>query len=1099
MCKKNVLIGVLLAMLLLVSSATADDTFSLNFYMYPWPWVSADYHTITLNTNPEDADQSAGFGDWLTNGWEDIEIPWEPSAPQDPCTITSNQGSEATFTLTDARNGGGYFWPQPRTTLLGDGNGDMMDGHANATEDEDSSGQAIVDMTVSDIPFAVYDVIFYIGSQEAQFGDGTGKFVFNGGAEQDFTLTSGIFNGTFTEIVDATTPGNYILYEGVKDSSFTVQMWGNGFNHIGLCGFQFRQATPALAGSPDPADGATDVCRKVVLSWRSGEYADKHDVYFGTDFDDVNDATTTVDPNNVYQGRQYPNRYPIAETLSLDFGETYYWRIDEVNASPDYTIFKGGIWQFTTEPFAYPIAGDEITATASSSKAADQGPENTINGSGLDANDLHSTVPTDMWLSGSHQPGEAWIQYELDNVYKLHEMWVWNHNSGMEDTLGYGLKDVTIEYSENGADYTTLDTTHEFARAPGTPGYEHNTEVYFGVPAKYVKLTANSNWEGKFDKYGLSEVRFFRIPVRPGEESPESGTTIDGIDVVLSWRPGREAAEHNVYFSASFEDVSTGTIAPDIIDAADGCRASYGPLSLDLGKTYYWKVNEVNLAEEPSTWEGDVWNFTTPEYLVVDDMEAYTGRQSIRAVWHDGYVAGIAPSGSNVTVSTESDDRDPRLAGVGPPWPVRGSEAMQFAYDNDGSITLYVQPYAITSYSANANYYSEIAASTSGPNSLEIGQDWASAKALSLWFYGDPNNAAEQMYVKLNGSKVVYDGDAGDVQQAGWQQWNIALSDFGVDLQNVTMVYIGFGDENNTTSGGSGVVFFDDIRLYPTHCVLSKRSPDFARVDYVEDCVVDYKELDVMAADWLAAGVAPGSANLVSWWKLDGNANDSAGTNHGTLMGGPQWVSEGYDGGALEFDGTDDYVNIDGYKGITATNDVQPAFSIACWLKTNGDGTMVSWGSGDGTPVGGQYLTFRIDGGRLRSEHGDGNLRGNTYVDDGEWHHCALTVVEGGNLRVPNTILYVDGQEDTVFSGSDNIYNLTADANVSIGRQAHSDDRFFDGIIDDVRIYNAVLSEAEVAYLGLSAHRANLYEDMKIDFKDFAELAAWWLDEVLWP
>jgi len=126
-------------------------------------------------------------------------------------------------------------------------------------------------------------------------------------------------------------------------------------------------------------------------------------------------------------------------------------------------------------------------------------------------------------------------------------------------------------------------------------------------------------------------------------------------------------------------------------------------------------------------------------------------------------------------------------------------------------------------------------------------------------------------------------------------------------------------------------------------------------------------------------------------------------------------------------------------------------------------------------------------------------IRDSTYVDDGEWHHCALTVVEGGNLRVPNTILYVDGQEDTVFSGSDNIYNLTADANVSIGRQAHSDDRFFDGIIDDVRIYNAVLSEAEVAYLGLSAHRANLYEDMKIDFKDFAELAVWWLDEVLWP
>jgi len=100
-------------------------------------------------------------------------------------------------------------------------------------------------------------------------------------------------------------------------------------------------------------------------------------------------------------------------------------------------------------------------------------------------------------------------------------------------------------------------------------------------------------------------------------------------------------------------------------------------------------------------------------------------------------------------------------------------------------------------------------------------------------------------------------------------------------------------------------------------------------------------------------------------------------------------------------------------------------------------------------------------------------------------------------LRVPNTILYVDGQEDTVFSGSDNIYNLTADADVSIGTQGwYTTDRFFDGVIDDVRIYNAVLTDVEILGLAL---QTDLYEDKKIDFKDFAELAIWWLDEVLWP
>ncbi len=83
-----------------------------------------------------------------------------------------------------------------------------------------------------------------------------------------------------------------------------------------------------------------------------------------------------------------------------------------------------------------------------------------------------------------------------------------------------------------------------------------------------------------------------------------------------------------------------------------------------------------------------------------------------------------------------------------------------------------------------------------------------------LHFLGDPNNAVEQMYVKLNGSKVVYDGDAADITQAWWHPWNIDLALFGVDLQNVTKLSIGFDDETGTTPGGSGKVLFDNIRLY---------------------------------------------------------------------------------------------------------------------------------------------------------------------------------------------------------------------------------------------------------------------------------------------
>ena len=106
----------------------------------------------------------------------------------------------------------------------------------------------LFDMEVTDIPFAVYDVIFYIGANQAQFGDGTGVIKFNGGAERAFTLKPGAFDGTFTEMVDATTQGNYIVFTGVTGSSFTTQTWGtgpDGFNHVGPFGFQIREAAGA--------------------------------------------------------------------------------------------------------------------------------------------------------------------------------------------------------------------------------------------------------------------------------------------------------------------------------------------------------------------------------------------------------------------------------------------------------------------------------------------------------------------------------------------------------------------------------------------------------------------------------------------------------------------------------------------------------------------------------------------------------------------------------------------------------------------------------------------------------------------------------------
>lgn len=77
-----------------------------------------------------------------------------------------------------------------------------------------------------------------------------------------------------------------------------------------------------------------------------------------------------------------------------------------------------------------------------------------------------------------------------------------------------------------------------------------------------------------------------------------------------------------------------------------------------------------------------------------------------------------------------------------------------------------------------------------------------------LYFYGTAGNTG-QLYVKVSGSKVVYDGNAADIEQVQWNQWSIDLASLGVNLQNVTNMIIGIDG-----SGAGGTLYFDDIRLY---------------------------------------------------------------------------------------------------------------------------------------------------------------------------------------------------------------------------------------------------------------------------------------------
>jgi len=232
--------------------------------------------------------------------------------------------------------------------------------------------------------------------------------------------------------------------------------------------FTFTGAPPKFASNPNPADEATDVPRDVVLSWTPGDFSpatNGHKIFLSDNFNNVNEGLAAADRGTVSDPEFDPSILPIA----LEFGTAYYWRVDEANSVSGWD--QGDVWSFTVEPFSYPV--ENIIATASSSNSAEEGPENTVNGSGLDDNNLHSAINTAMWLSSATGPQPTWIQYEFNRIYKLPRCTsglVWNYNVGFESILGFGLKDVTIECSIDGADWKTLAGVPEFAQAPGQDG-----------------------------------------------------------------------------------------------------------------------------------------------------------------------------------------------------------------------------------------------------------------------------------------------------------------------------------------------------------------------------------------------------------------------------------------------------------------------------------------------------------------------------------------------------------------------------------------------------------------------------------------------------
>jgi len=293
---------------------------------------------------------------------------------------------------------------------------------------------------------------------------------------------------------------------------------------------------------------------------------------------------------------------------------------------------------------------------------------------------------------------------------------------------------------------------------------------FAGASAKYVKLTIDKPW-GMVTQTGLSEVRFFYVPVQA--RVPEPAAQATGIDLAttLTWRPGREAASHTIYLGTDSSAVANGAVAAKTVTGH-----SFSPAGLLYGTIYYWRVDEVNAV----TYPGDVWSFTTAVFGVVDDFESYNDDDNrIYDTWIDGLTDG--KSGSQVGYDVAPFAEKTIIHG--------DKQSMPLKYDNTAS-----------------PFYSEATRTFGGS------QNWTAngVKSLSLYFQGAAGNTG-QLYLKINNLKVAYKGDAGDIAMPGWTPWNIDLSTVGGSVSNVTKLTIGVEG-----SGSKGIVYLDDIRLYPT-------------------------------------------------------------------------------------------------------------------------------------------------------------------------------------------------------------------------------------------------------------------------------------------
>lgn len=246
------------------------------------------------------------------------------------------------------------------------------------------------------------------------------------------------------------------------------------------------------------------------------------------------------------------------------------------------------------------------------------------------------------------------------------------------------------------------------------------------------------------------------------------------------------------------------------------------------------------------------------------------------------------------------------------------------------------------------------------------------------------------------------------------------------------------GRQGTNTSSNNFRGSLDEVRIYNTALTASE-----------------------VAALYAGSGPLPCDQTCVGWWKLDEasgtTATDSSGAGStGTYTGSPTLNTEGIFGGAMKIDGTaGKYLDAGTANALNLSSNY---FTISAWVKfTSTSGTQWLVARDEASNRG--FAWGFISGKQTYSVGGSGSSGVGSTLSANTWYHVVIT---SERPSLTTNKFYLNGKLDHTATGASAVPNVTG-VSTSIGERKYSGfEQAFNGSIDDVRIYNRVLSDIEI-------------------------------------